>query len=85
MNTLSAKLLTLMTASSLTLLSACGGGGGSEASVGNKQMVSKSFTVSLTSVDVTRTSNGDKVAVDTSGISSGMLTLNSVRSKFSSD
>ena len=77
MRTLSMRLVTVIAVSSLSLLSACGGGGGdSDTGGGNTQTSSKTFTVGLVSVDVNRISNGDTVAVDTSGINSGTLTLN---------
>ena len=57
---------------SVVVLSTCGGGGGdSDSGTGGV-----SFTVNLTSVDIVRVSNGDSVNVDTSGITSGTLTLN---------
>jgi hypothetical protein len=75
---------TLLIILSIATLSACGGGGGGGSddtadATGTidvpDQTVSKSFTLTLTSVDVRRVSNGDPVNVDTSGIKSGSLTL----------
>lgn len=70
MKTLRKKLVVLLTASFLVILTACGGGGGSDTGGGNNQTVTKSFTVSLANVEVTRISNGDAVDVDATEITS---------------
>jgi ABC-type oligopeptide transport system substrate-binding subunit len=77
MNTMKNKILALLVAFSLAMLNACGGGSDSSSpSNGNNQPVTKTFIVSLESVDIRRSSNGDVVDVNTAGISSGTLTLN---------
>ena len=68
----------------LGLLSACGGGGGGGSSsggsidsgTGGSTTVTKDFTVSLSSADLTRPSNGDIIEVDVSAVSqTGTVTV----------
>ena len=65
-------------ASSLAVLSACGGGGGGDSqspsdNVGS--ITSMKFSVALSAVDVRRVSDGDELVVDTASINSEQLTL----------
>jgi len=73
-------LQTLLIISTFVLLSACGGGGGgsdeSPTSGEVKTTTSKKFSLSLSSVDIRRVSNGEEVLVDSTSISSGDLNLN---------
>jgi hypothetical protein len=69
----------LLIVSLIVLLNACGGGsGGNESSTSEevKLPTNKNFSLSLSSVDIRRVSNGEMVAVDSSAISSGTLNLN---------
>jgi hypothetical protein len=80
MKTMRILFRTLLIILSIATLSACGGGGsGDTAAAGTidvpDQTVSKSFTLTLASVDVRRVSNGDPVNVEILGINSGSLTL----------
>ena len=43
-----------------------------------EEPVTKSFSVTLKTVEVKRLSNGESVAVDTAGVTSGPLTLETV-------
>jgi len=78
------KLMYILFSSSLTVLAACGGGGSSDngssgesVATSNNQAVTKSFTVGLSRVNVSRVSNGDAVPVDTAGVSNtGTVTIN---------
>jgi hypothetical protein len=74
MKTMKILIRTLLIILSIATLSACGGSDTGTIDVPD-QTVSKSFTLTLSSVDVRRVSNGDPVNVDTSGIKSGSLTL----------
>lgn len=52
-------------------ISACGGGGGggsSDSGTTPPATQNKTFTISLDSVDITRTSNQERIAVDTSQV-----------------
>lgn len=69
MKTLRNRLIALLTASSLVTLTACRDGG-SNTGDGNNQTGTKSFTVSLANIEVTRVSNGDAVDIDTAEITS---------------
>jgi hypothetical protein len=76
MKSLIQKLLIL---SLLVLLNACGGGaGGDDHSTSGevKSLTIKTFSLSLSSVDIRRVSNGEMIVVDSSSISSGTLNLN---------
>jgi hypothetical protein len=84
MKTMKILFRTLLIILSIATLSACGGGGGGGSddtadATGTidvpDQTVSKSFTLTLASVDVRRVSNGDPVNVEILGINSGSLTL----------
>ena len=76
---------TLLVISSVALIvNSCGGGGGGGSSTtppttggGNTQSMTKSFTVSLASIEIRRVSNDGRVEVDTADISSsGTLAFN---------
>ncbi len=74
---------TVLITSSLVALTACGGGGGSSngnsgsSTANDNQVVTKSFTVGLSGVTISRVSNGDSLTVDTTGVNStGSVTIN---------
>lgn len=54
------------------VLTACGGGGSGDST--SPPVENKTFTLSLDSVDITRTSNGETIAVDTANVSTDTLT-----------
>lgn len=62
-------------------LSACGGGGGGGGSGGTTPPPpppppqAKTFSVTLEDIDVRRSSNGQRIVVDTTNVTSGTLTL----------
>jgi len=68
----------LLVVSPVLLLSACGGGGGGSDGGGEPgpPIITKTFTVNLSGVDVRRASNGSAVSVDVTGITSREMTLN---------
>jgi len=90
MKTLRNGLMALLIASTFALISACGGGGsgdggGSSAAEGGgasppgqndgSGTEERTFTVSLASAEVRRSSSGDALVIDASGITSGTLIL----------
>lgn len=63
---------------SALLLSACGGGGsdsGGSTPIPQPAPVQSSLTISLDSIEISQPSDGASVSADTSGISSGQITV----------
>ncbi len=64
----------LLSSLCVIVLTACGGGGGGGGGSAPPPPQNKTFTVGLESIEISRISNDDDIAVDTAGISSDTLT-----------